>query len=251
MTELIENEFMLDDVLQFSYNREKEDYIKVSPVTGTDLSKAGLLKWEVNNQQHYINLSDSFLVCEFSISKSDGTDLGTDDITLEHNWFPRCFTGMSLSIGGREVENIAECPGEASTIANFIMTSDTYRKTYGAITGWIPDNNKGDTSVDNSKNDANQGYFMRKKIYNSKKKFTMMFPLKYIFGFTEYRKIMYLIKINLSLIRKDDAVIWPDIFYGGVKTAAAAGTPAVGFTGKIRFEKNRMVYSINSTIFRN
>ena len=41
-----------------------------------------------------------------------------------------------------------------------------------------------------------------------------MFPLKYIFGFTEYTKILYLIKIGLILSRKDDGVINADIFYG-------------------------------------
>jgi hypothetical protein len=133
---------------------------------------------------------------------------------------------MSLSIGGREVENIAQCPGEASTIANFIMTSEVEKRTYGQISGWIPDVNKGDTDVDNNiANDANQGYYWRKKIYNSNKKYRIMFPLKSIFGFTEYNKIVYLIKISLSLIRKDNNVLSDEIFYG------VAGT-----TGKINFE---------------
>ncbi len=48
--------FDLDDVLQFSYNREKEDYIKVSPVTGTNLNTPGEKKFELNNQQNYIYL---------------------------------------------------------------------------------------------------------------------------------------------------------------------------------------------------
>ena len=104
MSNLVEDIFLLDDALQFSYNRYKEDYIKVSPVTGTSLNNPGSIRFEVNNQQNYICLSDSFLVCEFSITKGDGTPLGNDDITLEHNFFPRCFNGMSLTIGGREVE---------------------------------------------------------------------------------------------------------------------------------------------------
>ena len=226
MSNLVEDIFLLDDALQFSYNRYKEDYIKVSPVTGTSLNNPGSIRFEVNNQQNYICLSDSFLVCEFSITKGDGTPLGNDDITLEHNFFPRCFNGMSLTIGGREVENIAQAVGEASTITNFIMTSDVYKRTYGIISGNCPDTGKGDNDVDNAANDANQGYYMRRKVYNDKKKFTLMFPLKSVFGFMDYKKILYLIKINLSLIKKDDAVISPDIFYGAAAT-----------TGKIIFHK--------------
>ena len=223
MDELIEPIFQLDDVLQFSYNREKEDYIKISPVTGTNLNTPGQKTFEVNNQQNYIYLADSFLRCEFTITKKDGTALGNDDITLEHNFFPRCFTQMRLLVGGREVENIASAVGEASTIANFIMASNTFRRTYGQISGWTPDTHKGD--IDVTGEDCNRGYYWRKKLYNEKKKLVVMFPLKYLFGFTEYTKILYLIKLSLCLIRKDDAIVSEDVFYGAATT-----------TGKIKFE---------------
>jgi len=104
------------------------------------------------------------------------------------------------------------------------MTSDTYRKNHGMLSGWIPDSGKGDTDLTDV--DYNAGYYWRKKIYNDKKKGTVIFPLKNLFGFCDYTKILYLLKINLSLIRKDDSVINPDIFYG------AAGTKA-----KIKMER--------------
>ena len=171
--------------------------------------------------------------CEFTISKADGTALGNDDITLENNFFPRCFSQMILSIGGKEVEHISQNPGEASTIANFIMSSDVYKRTYGQISTWIPDTNKGDTDVAD-----NSGYNWRKKLYNDKKKFTIMFPLKYLFGFTEYTKILYLLKIALTLNRNDDNLISTDVFYGDIKTAAVAGppvVPAVYYNAKLHF----------------
>ena len=52
MSNLVEDIFLLDDALQFSYNRYKEDYIKVSPVTGTSLNNPGSIRFEVNNQQN-------------------------------------------------------------------------------------------------------------------------------------------------------------------------------------------------------
>src|SRR5438093_4436309 len=213
MSRLTEPIFDIDDVLEVSYNRVKEDYIKVSPIGGSNnLNKAGEVRFELNNQQHYINFSESFLMVDFSITKGDGTALGNDDITLENNPFPRMFNSFRLEVGGREVEIISQAVGEVSTIANFIMASDTFKRTYGQIAGWMPDTSKGDTDVADI--DANYGYFWRKKIYNDKKTYTLMFPLKYIFGFTEYTKILYLIKIGLILSRKDDGVINADIFYG-------------------------------------
>jgi hypothetical protein len=164
MSKLIENIFDLDDVLQFSYNRRKEDFIKVSPVSGTNLNNSGEIKFDIKGQSNYISLSDSFLKCEFTITKSDGTALGTDDITLENNFFPRCFNQMRLMVGGKEVEHISQDPGEASTIANFIMSSETYKRTYGQISSWIPDTGKGDTDVTDI--DYNAGYYYRNPVKN-------------------------------------------------------------------------------------
>jgi hypothetical protein len=218
MTKLTEPIFDLDSVLEFSYNRVKDDFVKVFPNSGSDLTKAGTIRLEINNQQNFISLSDSFLACEFSLTKADGTALGNDDITLENNFFPRMFSGMTLQIGGRDVEQIVQAPGEASTLANFVMCSDSYRKTTGMLSGWCPDTNKGDTDVDNTANDANQGYYWRKKIYNDKKTFVINFPLKYLFGFTEYTKILYLIKISLLLQLDDPTTYSPKIFYGAATT---------------------------------
>jgi hypothetical protein len=128
-----------------------------------------------------------------------------------------------LNIGGREIESIQSCVGEASTIANLIMTSDIHKRTYGQLSGWFPDTGKGDNDVADI--DYNSGYYWRKKIYNNKKKFAGIFPLKYLLGFTEYEHPFYLIKISLELNRKDDSTLSDEIFYG-----AAATTGKVSFT---------------------
>ena len=53
-----EDIFDLDDGLIVSFNRQKEDYIKSSPIGGVEsLNRAGAIRFEVNNQQHYINVS--------------------------------------------------------------------------------------------------------------------------------------------------------------------------------------------------
>src|SRR5829696_4814045 len=223
-TYLTEPIFYLDDVLQFSYNRWKEAYLKIANNPGTNLNGSGQIKFEINNAQHYISLSESFLVGEFTITKADGTALANDDITLENNFFFRMFSGIRIEIGGREVENIAQAVGEGSALANFVMMPAEFKRTNRLISGWCPDTNKGDNDVDNAANDANQGYYSRKKFYNTKKTFSMMFPLKSIFSFTEYTKILTNINIGLILSRKDGSLITPDVFYGATVAAPNALT---------------------------
>jgi len=225
MTTFIEPIFQLDDVLEYVYNRNKEDYIKQPPTNPQNLNNSGEIRYELNNQQYYISVAESFMLGEFKITKADGTDLGNGDITLENCWFWRLLNSVRHEVGGREVENIAQAVGEAVTMMNFVSTSDQHKRNNGLISGWCPDTNKCDNDVDNI--DANVGYFQRKKFYNAKKTFTMMFPLKGVLGFTDYTKILSNIKIALILNRKADSVINPDIFYGATVAAPNALTAKI------------------------
>jgi hypothetical protein len=218
---LIESVFELDDNVSFNTNRKKQDILKVSPVSGTVWGSSGVKAFEINNQQHYLLFSEAYLYGEVELRLTGGDD----KITLENNWFPRCFSHMILRIGGKEIEGIHNAVGEASTLSNFVMTSNAFRNAHGQIAGWVPDTMKGDQ--DKVDVDANMGYFWRMKVYNQKKKFSFIFPLKYLFGFcTDYNKILYLIKIRLELNLKPDSEISPEVFYGD------AGT-----TGKIKFNR--------------
>ena len=65
----IESIFNLDDPPLIEYNRKKEDIIKVAPVTGTDTryNSSGTIAFELNNQESYLYLPESFLFCEILI----------------------------------------------------------------------------------------------------------------------------------------------------------------------------------------
>jgi hypothetical protein len=230
MTSLIESIFTLDDVPQISTNRNRDDVLKIAPVSGLDsLNRAGEIRYEVSSTQYYLNLSESYLSIEFSYTKADGTALvAADDISLQANWLPSCFSQMILNIGSSEIESINQCVGEASMLANLVLSSETYKRTYGQVSGYILDSSKGDNDI--AGEDCNWGYYYRKKLYDSRKG-SIIFPLKYLFGFiSEYNKILYLTKVSLSCIRKDDSLISNEIFYG------AAGTNA-----KLKFEKIEFV----------
>ena len=210
---IVEPIFQLDNNVTFNNNRRKQDILKVSPINGQSIwDSPGNKAYEVNNQQHYLLFSEAYLYGEVELTLTGGDD----KIALENNWFPRCFSQIILRIGGTEIEGIHSSVGEASTLANLVMTSDIYKRTYGQISGWLPDTGKGDQDVADI--DYNAGYYWRMKLYNAKKKFSFIFPLKYLFGFcTDYNKILYLIKIRLEMSLKPDAEIGTEIFFGDGK----------------------------------
>ncbi len=194
-----------DSVPNFSYNRKNEDYVKIEPTAGSiaSLNKSGEIKFEVYNQQSFLYLPESFLVCQFEITKPDGGDLDESKITLEHNFFPRLFSQMRLAIGAKNLEEIQQ-PGEADTLIKSVMLSSDYTDKYGELSGWMID------SVEN-KIGKSTGYIKRFSLYNESKKFEIRWNLAPLFGMTDYHKILWGLKLALSLQRN---VNDPEIFWG-------------------------------------
>src|SRR6266581_6621867 len=183
MTSLMENIFKHESQSQTIYNRRKTDYLEIYPTTNSaqSLNQSGTLQFELNNQQSFIYLPESYIYAEIEITKQDGTILDTD-ITLECNWFPKMFNSMRLDINSNNLENL-ENIGELDLVMKLIMTSKTYKNVYGELTGYIPDTNTADIAA------TNKGYQRRKALYIETKKFGINWYLSPAFGFLDYRKI--------------------------------------------------------------
>ena len=67
--EAIDSIYDLDDTIVISNSTKKEDHMKINAVTGTYCNTNGTKSFEINNQQTYLNLADSFL-CKFSFTKA-------------------------------------------------------------------------------------------------------------------------------------------------------------------------------------
>ena len=191
MVSVDEKIFQLDTPNYYSYNRRKQDYLRIAPTTGTagNLNQGGnVVSFELNNHANFLYLPESFIYCEFDISNQAGTAV-PGNITLEHNWFPRCFDEMRLEIGSQQIEIINE-PGEFDTMLKFLTRSKDY--THANIEGWMPDTGTGNAIADitpvpadadaaaqlaglraavNRLNihNLNTGYMMRKDIFVMKK----------------------------------------------------------------------------------
>ncbi len=71
----IENIFVLDNLPTFSSNRNRDDILKVSPVSGMDnLNNRGQMRFKVSASQYYINLSKAYFSIEYSYTKSVGNN---------------------------------------------------------------------------------------------------------------------------------------------------------------------------------
>lgn len=230
--------FNLDDPQYISYNRKKQDYLKIAPTTGTagNLNTGGnAISFEVNNQANYLFLPDAFVYCEFQISNAAASAV-PGNITLENNWFPRIFDEMRLEIGSQQLEIINE-PGEFDTMLKFVTRKQDYSKAN--IEGWIPDTNDGGAVVDitgataitdagtnlaatkllatraNTHN-LNTGFLKRKQIYNNangvtnRNGFIIKWPLSPLFGYLDHRKVSVNLPIKLQLTRKanDTAILF-------------------------------------------
>ena len=100
--EAIDSIYDLDDTIIISNSTKKEDYFKVNAITGTDWNANGTKSFEINNQQTYLNLSESFLLCKFTFTKAGNNT----NATLVNDFFWKMFDSVRLYIGTQEVEAV-------------------------------------------------------------------------------------------------------------------------------------------------
>jgi hypothetical protein len=213
----------LDHNPSFNNSFKQIDYYRIPPTNGIDnVNRSGDISFRCNNKQMLLSLFESLIKVKLKLTGQG------DTMSLEHNFFPRMLNSIRLMFGKNEIEALTTAPGEAATMINFVVANETFRRTYGHIAGWMPDSDK---MADDAKN---TGYVIRKNLYK-KDAPTIFFPLRLIFGFIDYKKVLYLIdNITLTLNRKADADIVKEIFFGTAKIKNSA-TPAVEIDPAIEF----------------
>ena len=213
MTSINEKIFQLDDPNYISYDQRKQDYLRIAPTTSTanNLNQGGnIISFESNNHANFLYLPGSFDYCEFHTSNQAGTAV-PGNITLEHNWFPRCFDEMRLEIGSNQLEIINE-PGEFDTMLKFLTRSKDYEDAN--IEGWIPDTGTGNCVADLTAADEatqlaslqaairrlnihnlNTGYMKRREVFNTangvanRQGSWIKWPLGPLFAFLDHNKV--------------------------------------------------------------
>ena len=203
MTTAVDSRLLYKKIKPFNNSFKKEDYQKIPCKEGeANLNDSGEKTFEFNYDQKIAYLRDSMIMEVFEIKNT------ADTITLQNDHFPDKFSSIKLKFGTEDIESISTAVGEASTIIHSVLTSDNYKRTYGALSGWFPD--------DNTTRASNTGFTSRKEYYNGKTTVKLFYPLKYLLGTCyDHMKVFYKVpNITLILNRNADDTINNKIFFG-------------------------------------
>ena len=220
--EYIDNMLQMDNPPIFNNSFKKTDYYRIPPIEGiANVNTNGNINFLCNNKSMLLALFDSLLKVRIKISNV------SDKLTIEHNAILRMFSSAKLMFGRNELESMTSSLGEASTMVNLISNPESFKRTYGQLSCHIPD-------VAAKADKDNKSFVLRANLFN-KDEPTLFIPLRLIFGFCDYRKVLHQIdNILLTLNRKTDAEIIKDIFWGELSKDPADATktvnPKISFT---------------------
>ena len=208
---------------------DKYEDIAYEPIVGTNLNSTGQdIRLTIETQDIVTHPSESYLIIEGELRKSDNTRYADDDpVALTNNGIMHLFKRIRYELSGQEIESLVH-PGQATTMLGLLKYPDDFSKSKGLNQLWYKD------TTDTAVLADNVGFKIRHEhiIPNSRPRgsFSFRIPLKHIFGFCgDYDKVVYGLKHNLTLTRNDDN----DAIYRGAN-AAAGGALAVS---KVHLEK--------------
>ena len=178
--------------------------IAYEPVAGTNLNAPGQdIRLTIETQDIFTHPSESYLIIEGRLLKTDNNSYGRDDsITLTNNGIMHLFKRIRYDLSGQEIESLIH-PGQATTMLGLLKYPDDFSKSKGLNQLWYKDTTGEASLDDNAGFSARQAYIIRNS--NERGSFSFRIPMKHIFGFCEdYDKVVYGLKHNLTLTRNDD-----------------------------------------------
>ena len=182
---------------------DKYEYFEYLPITGTNLDNIGDIRINIESQDIFTHPSESFLLIEGRLTKTDGTDYANaDNISLTNNAMMYLFRDIRYELSGHEIEKV-NYVGYATTMLGLLKYTEDFGRSKGLNQSWYLDSTT-------TPNNQNKGFWARHQhIFNhlerNKGSFSFRIPLKHIFGFCEdYDKVVYGFKHTLSLTRTHD-----------------------------------------------
>ena len=178
----------------------------------------------INETNSYILPSESYLIIEGQLRKNNNNHdayVPADEVSLINNAMMFLFNQISYSIEGTEMERII-CPGQTSSMLGYLKYPDDYSTSSALESCWTKDttNNANSSKFTPSvvvpaagvaagaltpreNGDYNQGFHVRKGFLMSatpRGSFQFLIPFSHMFGFAEYKKVIWGVKHSLRLI---------------------------------------------------
>ena len=195
--------FRITDPIPSNNGINSYEDIEYEPVAGTNSNNpGGDIRLVIETQDIFTHPSESFLIIEGRVLKTDNNSYGNNDpITLTNNGMMYLFKGIRYDLSGQEIESIVH-PGQASTMLGLLQYPDDFSESKGLNQLWYKDTTT-EAAADNAGFEIRRDYIIRKS--DPRGSFSFKIPLKHIFGFCEdYDKVVYGLKHNLTLTRNND-----------------------------------------------
>ena len=98
------------DILNIAEHLSKDETIesyerhRYGPITGTDLNSSGEIRINIETQDLFTHPSESFLVFEGQLTKTDGTVYADADVGLTNNVMMHLFSNIKYQLSDQEIE---------------------------------------------------------------------------------------------------------------------------------------------------
>ena len=213
----------LNEPHHFDESISAMDYYEYTPQSQANNNTSGQqINMIINNQDIYSLPSKSYISIKGQLRRlgNNTAYVANDEIALINNAMMYLFTNIKYELGNTTIETI-NCPGQSTSMIGYLSYPDDFSKSAGLICCWSKDTN---VTADSAKYSAsvaapaagyipgdntnyNEGFAIRKgHLFSSNPLgcFEFHIPISHIFGFAEYRKVIYGMKHTLTLTRGSD-----------------------------------------------
>ena len=180
------------------------------------------IRIDLNLQDVYCLPSQSYISIKGHLRKKNHTVYADkDEIALINNAMMYLFTEIKYDLGSTTIEKLTS-PGQTTSMLCYLSQPDDFSTSSGLKYCWSKDTTNHANSVEFAASAGapvdgykptrnttyNQGFATRKGLLLSAEphgRFSFIIPLTHIFGFAEYKKLIYGEKHTLTLTRGSDA----------------------------------------------
>ena len=100
------------------------------------MNQTGEIRFRINDQDIFLDISESYIEFEGQLTKLDGTEYASaDKATLINNALMQLFSSINYRLSGQEIEQLIY-PGESTTMMGYLKYSEDFEKTEGLNQLW-------------------------------------------------------------------------------------------------------------------